>query len=495
MSFNLKEYILYRTEVNRELFNAEVDTNFKMVANPWVPSRVYEEGNIVYHTVNVENVTGGESALGWWRANKRTTQGSFNISEWDLVGGIGTGTINITPEPGFGRIVVNYTGSATWQAGSNITLNSATPNDVLNLVAGSGMSLQYDQSTNSIRFINTGSLGEINHGENIGTGIAVYAGLSGTNLKFRGFDLTQTTSSALSISLDAVNNNILYGLNEGLIGIQNLNSGNPTLDLLTDVSYVGAPANNDILQWNSSTNSWQNVSLASSGAQGPTGAIGATGATGFTGATGSGATGATGPIGFSGATGATGATGLIGATGSGSTGATGPQGPVGDQGFIGSTGAAGIGATGSTGISIVGATGSTGPSGDGGEIGVYYLKGSVESGVLQTPLLEAKDPDGVNLLSNPNWNFNVIGGNEIEITHPVGKWAIDFNRYAENEADNYLTANVGIPATTGNYVLQNFAKTKINIKGISPTFTGVGSGAGPFSIYYVWNFPNNDITS
>lgn len=34
-SFNLQEYILFRTEIKRELTNAEVDTNFKMVANPW----------------------------------------------------------------------------------------------------------------------------------------------------------------------------------------------------------------------------------------------------------------------------------------------------------------------------------------------------------------------------------------------------------------------------------------------------------------------------
>ena len=49
MAFNLQEYILFRTEIKRELTNAEVDTNFQMVSNPWVDSRVYEIGNIVYH--------------------------------------------------------------------------------------------------------------------------------------------------------------------------------------------------------------------------------------------------------------------------------------------------------------------------------------------------------------------------------------------------------------------------------------------------------------
>ena len=41
-SFNLQEYILFRTEIKRELTNAEVDTNFKMVSNPWESTRIYE---------------------------------------------------------------------------------------------------------------------------------------------------------------------------------------------------------------------------------------------------------------------------------------------------------------------------------------------------------------------------------------------------------------------------------------------------------------------
>ena len=58
MAFNLKEYILFRTEIKRELFNEEVDTNFQMVSNPWVATRRYEKGNIVYHPVTIESSTG-----------------------------------------------------------------------------------------------------------------------------------------------------------------------------------------------------------------------------------------------------------------------------------------------------------------------------------------------------------------------------------------------------------------------------------------------------
>jgi hypothetical protein len=86
--FNLQEYIKYRTELGRELINIEVDTNFKMVSNPWVQTRVYEEGNIVYTEVEI---TSGEYGLAWFRANTRTTKGVFNPLQWDIIGGAGQG--------------------------------------------------------------------------------------------------------------------------------------------------------------------------------------------------------------------------------------------------------------------------------------------------------------------------------------------------------------------------------------------------------------------
>jgi hypothetical protein len=384
MAFNLQEYILFRTEIGRELFNVEVDTNFRMVANPWVTDRVYDEGNIVYHPVEVDSPTGNsgttsgpEQVLAWWRANQRTTLGVFDTNEWDLIGGIGTGDITVGAQPGFGKIRVNYTGTiGSWQAGNNALLNAPTPDATVNLVAGSGMSLQYDVTTNSIRLINTGSQGEVNQGINIGTGLVVFAGMSGTDLTFKGLGVSVTSSPALTISTDAFNN-VVYRLDEGLINLSNLNNGQPTADLLYDVTYVGGgPINNDILQWNSSTSSWRNVSLTTAGAQGPTGAPGATGPQGFTGATGSGATGG---IGFTGATGNQGFTGstgsgFTGATGIGATGATGNQGSIGSTG-LGSTGATGpqgdIGATGSGSIGATGfgSTGATGPQGDIGATG------------------------------------------------------------------------------------------------------------------------------
>ena len=308
MPFNLQEYILFRTEIKRELLNFEVDNNFKMVANPWVSNRVYDEGNIVYHPVQVTGPTGGPTeTLVWWRANKRTTQSIFDTNEWDLVGGVGTGDVTLAAANGFGRIRVNYTGViGSWQTANDGLLLSTNPDSYLNLVAGSGTSLQYDTTTNSIRIINLGSTGEINNGQNIGSGIDVYAGMSGTDLTFRGFDVGPVSSPALTVAFDPVNDNVEYSLDEGFIELENLNGGAPTLDKLVDVEYPTAPVNNDILQWNSSAGAWRNVTLSSSGAQGPQGPQGGAG---FTGATGSGATGATGSAGFTGASGPAGTDG------------------------------------------------------------------------------------------------------------------------------------------------------------------------------------------
>ena len=308
MPFNLQEYILFRTEIKRELLNFEVDNNFKMVANPWISNRVYDEGNIVYHPVQVTGPTGGPTeTLVWWRANKRTTQSIFDTNEWDLVGGVGTGDVTLAAANGFGRIRVNYTGViGSWQTANDGLLLSTNPDSYLNLVAGSGTSLQYDTTTNSIRIINLGSTGEINNGQNIGSGIDVYAGMSGTDLTFRGFDVGPVSSPALTVAFDPVNDNVEYSLDEGFIELENLNGGAPTLDKLVDVEYPTAPVNNDILQWNSSAGAWRNVTLSSSGAQGPQGPQGGAG---FTGATGSGATGATGSAGFTGASGPAGTDG------------------------------------------------------------------------------------------------------------------------------------------------------------------------------------------
>ena len=268
MAFNLQEYILFRTEVGRELFNAEVDNNFKMVANPWTAERVYEEGNIVYHPVQIvpetgdEPTGGNEQQLAWWRAKERTTRGVFDIAQWDLIGGIGNIDAIIDTVTAFGRILVNSTDPAVLNSANDVLLQAQNPNDIFRLIAGTGITLLHDTNTNSIQINAPGATGEANVGQNIGTGEDVYVNKIGVNLRFRGFSAANTGSSILSVS--TVGDNIQYQVNEGAIDLQNLNSGSPTLNMLSDIN-AAAPNNGDLLQYNAGTSQWNSTSVASLG--------------------------------------------------------------------------------------------------------------------------------------------------------------------------------------------------------------------------------------
>mgnify|MGYP003643395621 CR=1 FL=1 len=274
-SFNLQEYILFRTEIKRELTNAEVDTNFQMVSNPWESTRVYEIGNIIYHPVIVDDpaTTGEDQVLVWWRANSRTTQGTFITKEWDIIGGIGSGTLNVVGADSFGKININSTTpTGALQTTNDGLIVSANPNDTFNFIAGAGMELQYNIASRSLKLVNTlaSNPGEVNVGENIGSGIGhqdVYAGKVGVNLQFMGFQSTNTSNvagNALTISTDSINNNIEYNFNESNVNLAALNSGAPTINMLSDVS--SAAVNNlDILQYSTSSGLWTPTTLASLG--------------------------------------------------------------------------------------------------------------------------------------------------------------------------------------------------------------------------------------
>ena len=285
MSFNLQEYIIFRTDpaVSRELFNAEVDTNFKMVSNPWISTRQYEEGNIIYHPIPVDDpeATGGQSnRLVWLRAKRRTTLGVFNLADWDLIGGVGVGDISANAANSFGKINVNFVGGSGFQAGAT-GVNASVPDDTVNFIAGPGIVLLHDVNTNSIKFQanNTGPGGA--------TGATGFIGGTGATGFIGGTGATGSGATGIA----------------GPIGL---------------------------------TGATGSTGATGLGATGSTGSTGATGFIGGTGATGIGLTGATG-AGLPGATGA----GLPGATGLGLTGTTGLTGATGPEGDSGPNGADG----------------------------------------------------------------------------------------------------------------------------------------------------------
>lgn len=259
MAFNLKEYIIYRNEVKRELFNGEVDENFKAVANPWVDNRTYDTGHIVYHPVEVIEPSGSTSVVSetlvWWRANTRTTQGTFVTDEWDIIGGIGTGDVTVGSANGYGKIVVNYTGvTPSLGSANDFELNSSIANDTFRLIAGAGVQLQYDSTVNAIKLINSSAGGEINQGLNIGIGTGVqniFGGMSGTTLTFKGLNASNTYTTLgepLAVATNIPNQSVVYNFDSSLIDLATLNNNNTDINSLGNVNASSA-GSSEFLQY------------------------------------------------------------------------------------------------------------------------------------------------------------------------------------------------------------------------------------------------------
>lgn len=185
--------------------------------------------------------------------------------------------------------------------------------------------------------------------------------------------------------------------------------------------------------------------------------------------------------------------GLAGATGSsGSSGANGNNGSSGTSGAVGTSGSSGNSGT----SGAAGAPGTSGTSAAGGGSGVYFVKLQYSSGSLAGApgcFVAAEDPNGTDLLVTSGWVFTRVGANEITITHPEGKFAINAMTHAENTTGNYLSKAVSGASTGVNSLIQPIStKDSMNFKALSGTQTGLNSGAGPFYMYITWVFPDND---
>jgi len=196
--------------------------------------------------------------------------------------------------------------------------------------------------------------------------------------------------------------------------------------------------------------------------------------------TGGGGKGAKGDAGAKGATGAQGPAGPAGAKGA--TGAQGPAGPAGPKGATGSKGD--LGTKGQKGIE--GTPPNTAPT--------YVLKVKFVSGAVDavTPFDGAEDPSGASLIGATGWTFTRNGVNEITIDHPENNLAVNLMTHAQNTATAIISRSI-VGTTTGNSANQTTSASSINIKGLSGTFIGVNTGAGPFYVYITWQFPTNNI--
>jgi len=141
------EKIKFRTEIGRELLNSEVDDNFRYVANPWVPTRSYKMGMIVFNEIQV---TGSDYILLWFIAKQTTTAGEFISSEWEPIGPESLEAVITSVDNAFSQILVNSTSSATLSTTNN-TLFQSSGEDLLELAKGDGIQIEHDISKKYIK--------------------------------------------------------------------------------------------------------------------------------------------------------------------------------------------------------------------------------------------------------------------------------------------------------------------------------------------------------
>ena len=345
---------------NNDTLNLVSGSNVSFTANPGTDSIIIDatlnDSSIDKYTKAEVNtaITSNVSALRYYKSftgDSGSTDASAKDDTFNIVGGTGI-TTSVTGD----TVTINNT-----QLNDGIFKNISVAGqgliiaennqDTLNFVAGSGISITSDPSTDTITINNTGSGGGGGAGEAFKTvsvqgGDSVVANVAADQLTFiAGANATiSADSNAQTITIDAT------GSGSGVKG---------------DTGATG-PAGSD----GAKGQKGEVGDTGATGATGPQGTAGATGPAGANGDKGSkgdqGAQGTTGATGDKGAQGDTGATGPQGATGpagnDGAKGEVGPQGPAGNDGAKGE-----VGATGPQGTA--GPTGPQGPQGVKGDVG------------------------------------------------------------------------------------------------------------------------------
>ena len=72
-------------------------------------------------------------------------------------------------------------------------------------------------------------------------------------------------------------------------------------------------------------------------------------------------------------------------------------------------------------------------------------------------------------------------------------WLTNFVNFSQQSTGDFLTRPMhSVSTVNGTYVGQNTAKTTINIKGLTNTFSGI-YGTGTAYMYITFQLPTNDI--
>ena len=201
----------------------------------------------------------------------------------------------------------------------------------------------------------------------------------------------------------------------------------------------------------------------------------------------------------------------------GNTGATGPAGTSGTSGVTGPTGPSGSGTsiivqeegstitTGVTGINFTGSgvtasnvgdfvTVNISGSGSSSTVPVYALKLEFSGGnLVASPFLAATDPSGNSLIGATGWTFTRNGTGEITIAHPVGKWFVNFNRFALQTAGGTEWVSAAISGSNFSTAsVKNVTnQSQFSIQALTTAQTGI-AGSGTAYMFITWQEPSFD---
>jgi len=119
--------------------------------------------------------------------------------------------------------------------------------------------------------------------------------------------------------------------------------------------------------------------------------------------------------------------------------------------------------------------------------------------LISNPFLAVTDPAGNNLLINSpgnGWAFNRDGNNALTVTHPQGKWFVNFNRFAQQSAGgtDWVSANFSA-ASFGGASIKNYTnQNSFSLQALTSAQVGI-AGAGTAYMFITWQEPTIDFYS
>jgi hypothetical protein len=454
------------------------------------PTRTVGSGTYTSWTVNLDGATGGNGTSG--TSGAKGTSGSSGVSGNNGTSGVNGNNGSSGSSGAAGAAGSSGTSGATGAAGSSGSSGAA---GAAGSSGTSGATGAAGSSGSSGAAGAAGSSGE--------------SGTSGVSDKYLGTVITPVDYSTSTVGAPLIvitTPNLSYSPGEtvviaydgsnyvnGTVLTYNTGTGQLAVTILNVV--WGTSGNLTPSQSNLQGLSGASGSSGSSGTAGSSGATGSSGSSGNTGSSGS--SGNTGSSGSSGANGTSGINGTSGATGAtGSSGSSGANGATGSSGSSGANGATGSsGSSGNSGTSgAAGAPGTSGTSAAGGGSGVYVIKVAMTGGNVASSgtFLAAKDPSGNNLLIDPAWTFAFVSSSEVQVTHPLGVWPVNFMTHAEQTSGDFMSRMMHGQSTGQSVAVQNTGKTTINFRALGVTYTGI-SNSGSKTLYITFQVPTNDI--